>query len=922
MIQSYESHNPGVRPPYRDAPPSIPASIKKARTAAIAPTSPQNFRFRAKVAAWKSDSANTSRDQGVTKTTSTYFALGHRPYVGVKSKQAILRNNGRLSKLKPNLLQKSEVFHMDFTLDEARKVQAAVREALNRPAKNSDPYKDLAKLSKKLKKSTGQFTRIANHIAPKIPARGVDDIRAFLDDIYNKQPLAKDPETQQILSVERDPYDKFGEDLRESRISSLLLAREVSGIAGFGSMRRLENFSNEFRKCLEDGLEIRSEFTNCAGDISTISWVSDQAYIAGTTVHMDSHNQQYNKPGNLVLGSISYGSAILKAYSDHRIVRPIVEKGENSTAAMRETQDPWLYTSVVSSDYDPIQDRTYTSGFDKKVKVWKVDQSGAAMSCIGTWDHDGYVNFVQVSAYRPASGDFGFVATAADVPTDAVRIYRAFKDNIAQSPFRSFSCSRILNADGTPVITDKWTYFPSTMKWGIEDRVKHYLLVGYSPRSRTGDDNDIPLDRINTGELCLWDATTGQCIQITSAKTQNVFEVLWHPSQPAFIAATSPTGMKQEDNVRTQVRIFKRTEYGTFSEIKALDCAAVDINELTIMPNSLAHCYVTAGCTDGKTYVWDTAISDKPIHVLTHGPAIEGVKAGDDEDDTGVKFTAWGTSPDRFYTGSSDGIVKVWNIRTSGIKVDKGKVILEAPAQISFGAFSPDKSKLVIGDASGRVFVLSVSNQDGKAASFASLNGPMGRVKRRMPSQLTPHPEPLPPASAPLNVNGHMRGNALVDSQQLRYSGNPTVGMVQGVNYAHAEHTFFCKEAHQDRDPSKPLKAYHETNQQVNIKRYSNPYSRTRRLKPVSWNANVTMEPNHAPWALLMKHEDNSKLDLKFESLAPEVRDVLSADGIGEKELEEGIQFLDLKEDDEAHLRGAKCKVTRDEWDPETHFMV
>lgn len=818
------------------------------------------------------------------------------------------------------MLQKPEVFHVDFRLDEARDVRAAVSEELKRQPKTDDPFKDLAKWLHKMKSPKAlRIAKLAGRIAPRIPHRGRDDLCAFFEDLEGKHLT-----TQQTLSLARDTYDKRAEDLRESRLSSLLLAREVSGTGiGLGS-RRLLNFTNEFCRSLEDGLEIRSEFTNCAGDISTISWVSNQAYIAGTTVHMDAHNQQYNKPGNLVLGSVARGSATLKAYSDHRIVRPLVERGENSTAAMRASQDAWLYTSVVSSDYDPIHNRAYTSGFDKKVKVWSVDklQSGASMRCIGTWDHDGNVNFVQASAFRPDQGTYSFVATAADTPMDAVRIYRVITNMEAQSTPRSFSCSRIMNADNTPVDVEKWTYFPSTMKWGIEDSVKHLLLVGYSPRSRTDDDRDIPVDRLNTGELCLWDACTGQRVQITSAKTQNVFEVLWHPSQPVFIAATSPIMLKQDINVKTQVRIFRRSELGHFSEIKALDCMASDINELTIVPNCVKFCYVTAGCTDGKTYVWDTAVSDKPIHVLAHGPAVEGVRRNDDEDDTGVKFTAWGTSLDRFYTGSSDGVVKVWNVRTSG-KSAKGRVILEAPAQISFGAFSPDKFKLIIGDASGRVFVLSVDEEDGKPAAFTNLAGPgsASRVRRRIPNPITPHPEPPPPfpppSNLPLGVDPRL---GMVIAGQLQYSKDRTVGMVQGPNYAlmhqptYGQTTYFCKEAHNNNDPTQPLLAHVQALQQEELKLYSGARSSTRPLGTVS---SASFD------ATSQQHSANEQLDLKFENLSLETQQALSADGIGERELEEGVEYCDVEDDDdEAYLRDAKVEVIREEMGREERFWV
>lgn len=842
--------------------------------------------------------------------------------MGVKVKDEILHSNGRLSRQQTTLLQRAEVFHVDFTVEEVHKVRLAIRTALGRPGKEADdPYRDLARLLKKLRSADDPLARLARKICPSIPRRGPEDIHALLDDLLHRRHVAKESRTQQILSLDKDLYDERGEELRESRLSSLLMAREITG--GRGPMRRLENFPGEFRRHFEESLEMRTEFTDCAGDVSTVSWVSNNAYIAGTTVHMDSHNQQYNKPGNLVLGSVSRGSATLQAYSDHRIPRPVVEKGENSTEAMRESQDPWLYTSVVCSDYDPVHDRTYTSGFDQKVKMWKVDESQRTMRCLHTWEHQGPVNFVQASPF--VDDDFGLVATAADVPSDAVRIYRVPKDDrdVTNDSFRSFSCSRILNLDGTPLVTDKWTYFPSTMKWGIAAGVKHMLLVGYSPRSLTTEDHDIPADRLNTGELCLWDALTGDRVTITSAKTQNIFEVLWHPTQPIFIAATSPMGEGLKDSrVKTQVRIFKRINNngyftGTaFSQIKALDCAADDINELTIMPNSVAFSYVTAGCTDGKAYVWDTALSDKPIQVLAHGPAFEGVAAGDNEDDTGVKFTAWGNSLDRFYTGSSDGIVKVWNVRCSGKKA-KGKVILEASAQISFGSFSPDRSRLIIGDASGRIFVLSVDKTDGKPAEFDAFLKNLG-IQKRKPNGITPHPQPLPPpGTAPLT--NQQLAHAFVAAGQLRYSGDPTVGMVRDINYV--ETGLFERESHADFDPSGEILGHVSSRLQENAKIYADSRLslRTRRLRSVAHSAG---EPDHARQALLKRHEENCALDLQFENLSLEVRDVLARDGIGQRELLEDPDYPGLEEQDELELRRGKVEVIRGEDEHETRFWV
>jgi WD40 repeat protein len=82
--------------------------------------------------------------------------------------------------------------------------------------------------------------------------------------------------------------------------------------------------------------------------------------------------------------------------------------------------------------------------------------------------------------------------------------------------------------------------------------------------------------------------------------------------------------------------------------------------------------------------------------LLTSSVAIEKVKTlrkrGNLADGTGVKFTAWGNTPDRFYTGSSDGVVKVWNVRTQ--RTPFVRDILEVPALVSFGKLLDTTPKL------------------------------------------------------------------------------------------------------------------------------------------------------------------------------------------------------------------------------------
>ncbi|KAK3315275.1 hypothetical protein B0H66DRAFT_502117 [Apodospora peruviana] len=860
-----------------------PAQLVKPKR--YVPTSPYNFRTRAHATAWHGCKRQVDQPQ-----LPRYFSSSRRPYLSAEERKCLSNGAPSFIRVDASILEEPVTAHVDFGLDEIKYLRTTVIQSLGLPAKEKrNIQKDLHKLLRRHRK---QLSKIFPNVHLK--HRTTEDVKKFFLDVISR----KTASTPAMITLRNDSQDQQGEFARSSRVPSLLLAREISGHRGHGAKRHYENFASGFRNCREDDLALREEWTNCAGDISTIVWVSNDNFICGTTEHSDAHNQQYNKPGNLVLGSCSL--ATLRAYPHHRIVRPIVSKGENSTDAMRESQDPWLYSSVVSSDYDVQHDRAFTSGFDRTVKIWRVQRdakrSEFVMNLLGEWKHGGNVNFVAASKHSS-----GIVATASDVAAEAVRIYDIHNDNINASPFRSYSCSRVTDDMGNLVSTEKWAYFPATMQWGLSAEVQHLLLVGYSPRSRTGDDNDIPEDRKDSGEICLWDGLTGERWRITSVTTQNVFEVLWHPSQASFIAATSPLGLDVESGVRTQIRIFRvsdNAEYGgkAFSPVQTLDCSAVDINELTIKPNSFTYCYITAGCTDGKIYVWDTARGDRPIHVLKHSEPIDEFRGDREREDVGVKFTAWG-SIDRFYTGSSDGVVKVWDVRS--LKKPLVRDLIEVPAPVSCGMFSPDGSKLAIGDASGRVFLLSVDNEeDEKAPSFMTVRIPgSGKLKRvRPPKLMIPHPDPDPPQ---YDADGRLteregfeavrsRARGYLQNHQLERHPKPHFGVVQGPRYA--ELRFFRREYHFDNDPSQPLLAKWERLQDDSNK-VKEPQSRRSQfmsIHPVLESARV----NHV-------HEVNMASDLRVEQLPEETQRQLKEDCVDLESPEYVFNYDELDDDDE-----------------------
>ena len=545
------------------------------------PITPQRLRTRAKAPQWQSGRALASRETAVA-TGNRWFGLSSRPYIRAPEREHILAGTNdtrRLIRLGPEDLRRPTIIHVDFSEDEVKYLRFLARSLYGKGATRARDYvRDLRHLLKKDARHqlrNGILNAVKTRFAdwqqqrpppPSLLTRSEDDISNYFYDLFMRK-THHDPKS---LCLDRDDGDWRSDVSRSNVVPSVLLAREIGGNRPL-STRSYKNFTIALKTNREDALEPGVEWTGCAGDITTISWLSNTHFVCGTTTHSDSHNQQYNKPGNLLLGSTT--AKTLRAYPDHRIVRPIVERGDNALDSMRESQDPWLFTSVVSSDYEPNNRLAFTSSFDKTVKVWRLEGDG--MSVVGTWTHDGRVNFVVASTHP-----LGMVATAADVPTDAVRVYHVETSDISSSRFDSYSCTRVDDEDYVP--SDKWTYFPSTIRWGLAPKVRHLLLVGYSPRSLSDEDHTIPEDRRHTGELCVWDAILGTQVKVNSAATQNVFEVVWHPLRECFAAATSASGLELEGNINTQIRIFEANEAGAYTTIKTLDCTAVDINEISM----------------------------------------------------------------------------------------------------------------------------------------------------------------------------------------------------------------------------------------------------------------------------------------------------------------------------------------------------
>lgn len=565
-----------IRTPLRRRPPKIRKRVKK-------PVSPQQLRTRAKAAKWQSGKSYNLVSEAPVHHS---FGLPIRPYLSAPVRQQIVSGVARAFLPLKSATFPSQVFHVDFSDAEISYLQYLARKVYGRPVSSDSRSKlrDIRNILKKVRSIGPSLVDLhdkgyVGYDSPplSLQKRSSQDVKTFLNDLYAKK-LSTIPKS---LFIEYSDSVAQIEASRANQIPSLLLSREITGNR-LGAARTYRNFMTTVKSNREDYLEPQVEWTNCAGDIMTVSWLSNSDFICGTTTHSDSHNQQYNKPGNLLLGSAV--TTTLQAYPAHRIIRPVVSTGDNALDSMVASQDPWLFTSVVSSDYDPSCDLAFTSSFDKTVKVWKPEDG--SMAALGTWEHGGRVNFVVTSKNGTAT-----VATAADVPTEAVRVYHLDRSNISGSRYDSYSCTRVHDEDYVP--SEKWAYYPAAIRWGLAPNVNHLLLIGYSPRSPTGEDHEIPEDKLDTGELCLWDTVTKTQVKVSSAKTQNVFEVAWHPSRASFAAATSASQVleRTDQTPRTQVRIFElNSETGQYGTIKTLDCVAIDINELSIMYGLLSTC--------------------------------------------------------------------------------------------------------------------------------------------------------------------------------------------------------------------------------------------------------------------------------------------------------------------------------------------
>ena len=546
------------------------------------------------------------------------------------------------------------------------------------------------------------------------------------------------PKLVRIETKVIDPVRRQG-----SRISSLIRNRELGQTAHGRHLGSID----ELRQLQSETIEQWKAWKGASGDVVAVAWNPDSnVYAFGAAALTNIEDIQYNRPCNLLLGNLT--SNTLRELPDHRVDRPkpaTIPNGPNSTQAVYDACDPNVYETVTSIAFSSTGDRMFTASHDCTVKIW--DVATEKPQCQSTLRHEAWVTSVEISEHQP-----GLFATATKSVKNAIRIYQN------PSCYVNFSASR---AESKP----EWKIYPECLRWGPNPYTSHLLLAGFQQWEQHGDLVS------GGGQLCLWDAHAFESIKVTPS-SQSIYAAAWHPTQLFFATGGAP-GNNVTDKINTKsvvrtwdVRTPKRCQV-------EYECPAKDMQDITFSP--LNPNIVTAGCTDGSSYVWDWRWPDELLHHLKHGrPLWELDHTKEREEaDTGVMLSVWGPGGTLFYTGSSDGVIKAWDVRRHPKDVLSSNVA-NLDVSIISGAFSPDGSNLLVGDAEGGVYVLS-SAPCGPRSNVKSTDAYIDLVRASDGSGVK-----VPDDENP-GTEGIEAARSLVESGQLEY--HKELGVGQGLNY-------------------------------------------------------------------------------------------------------------------------------------------
>ena len=424
--------------------------------------------------------------------------------------------------------------HVDFTKNEAELVRSLMARDQN-PLPGMDVFQEIG--------YRAHMSSWRDHLGPAaqhLPGRKEEDVYKFIRDRHQAAELGLPFQSDDFtIHVSRPaPSHTLGS-------SSLRLLREMgSGFFGFNSGREQ---TRAMESMIRDGMSPWRVFKEGSSDVVDISWspdgsrlalcckccvifwlFSELTFLAGCTL-----NDEYNRPGNLMLGLLEQDQ--IRMLDGHKVLRiPPV-------AAL----NPYLHSTVSTIAHSRDGQLLFSGSYDRTVKVW-LGEDGTFVNSLD----------LQSEVLRLATNPLHDGALAAGLKNGDVKIFDLDVDGNCRGEHLFAPLKKNLEA-----VAVNW-----------HGQVKpDWFIVGYDNKLEN-----------KTGDLVIFDARAMKTVWSVVPGSTRQFDIFIHEIGGQFITAGAANGRGK--SVKTQVRVwdFDNGSGGRPCPVIAFDNPQDDINVVTM----------------------------------------------------------------------------------------------------------------------------------------------------------------------------------------------------------------------------------------------------------------------------------------------------------------------------------------------------